>query len=483
MSAGAYFGDIGAEDSQVLFQTLFELAPTPALIHDGRQILLANDACARFLGYESAEELAGIEIGPLVHPDDQIKVGERVRRMMVENWTAPMTEERFRRKDGSWAYGNTVAAPTTLLGRRVIHVVAIDLAPTRAALEALHESEQRFRDIFDSSADSKVIHDGERVVLANATAYRQFGIELGTDPVGIPVGRFIHPDDRAATIERAKRLATEDVVEPLEITLVRMDGTTWPGEVASSVVTIDGRRLIQSTFRDLTERRRVEEQLVEYRTQLERLLEERTESLDRVRADLHAVTAVASATVERRDPYTGGHQRRVAVLAVEIAKRNGLSDAEIEHLDVAARLHDIGKVCVPAEILSKPATLSPIEYELVKEHAEAGYEILCSTEVSSVISEIVRQHHERLDGSGYPRGLSGVEMLPAARILAVADVVEAMASHRPYRPAVGIPAARAEIVRGRGTSYDADAVDACVAILDAGFDFDEAPRESMGASS
>lgn len=176
------------------------------------------------------------------------------------------------------------------------------------------------------------------------------------------------------------------------------------------------------------------------------------------------VRSLAS-TVELRDPYTAGHQRRVAAICTALARELGMDDDMARGLDLAATIHDIGKVNVPAEILAKPGSLTPIEHALVATHAEAGYQILKDVRFPWPVAEIIRQHHERLDGSGYPRALKGEDILPQARVLAVADVIEAIASHRPYRAAQGLDAALDEIARGRGTLFDAAVVDAALRLF------------------
>jgi PAS domain S-box-containing protein len=179
---------------------------------------------------------------------------------------------------------------------------------------------------------------------------------------------------------------------------------------------------------------------------------------------LQTVEAIAS-IVEMRDPYTSGHQARVADIAKQIARQMGLPEEQIQAIHLAGLVHDLGKISIPAEILSKPGRLTEVEYSLIKMHPQAGYDILKGVDFSWPIAEMVRQHHERMDGSGYPQGLKGEEILPGARILIVADVVEAMSSHRPYRAGLGIDAALNEIIRGRGTHYDPQVVDACVALF------------------
>jgi PAS domain S-box-containing protein len=179
---------------------------------------------------------------------------------------------------------------------------------------------------------------------------------------------------------------------------------------------------------------------------------------------LQTVEAIAS-IVEMRDPYTSGHQARVAALAKEIARQMGLAEEEVQAIHLAGLVHDLGKIRIPAEILSKPGRLNEIEYSLIKMHPQAGYDILKGVDFSWPIAEMVLQHHERVDGSGYPQGLKGEGILLGARILIVADVVEAMSSHRPYRPGLGVDAALEEITRSRGTRYDEKVVDACVALF------------------
>ena len=166
-----------------------------------------------------------------------------------------------------------------------------------------------------------------------------------------------------------------------------------------------------------------------------------------------------------RDPHTTGHERRVAGLAVAIGAELGFDTPRQEGLRVAGHLHDIGKITIPSEILSKPGKLSAIEFQLIQGHAQASHDLLKGVEWAWPVAQIALQHHERMDGSGYPQGLKGEAILLEARIMAVADVVEAMSSHRSYRPALGIDKALAEIERGRGTAYDTDVADACLRLF------------------
>jgi putative nucleotidyltransferase with HDIG domain len=183
--------------------------------------------------------------------------------------------------------------------------------------------------------------------------------------------------------------------------------------------------------------------------------------LDNLDYALQLITAV----IQKRDPYTAEHQIRVTRLAVPIAQEMGMSKSSIEAVRLTASLHDIGKINIPFEILNRPTRLSEAEFALIKTHVQTGYEILSPISFPWPVAEIVQQHHERLDGSGYPLHINGNSILPEARVLAVADVIEAMTTHRPYRPALGIDAALEEVSRLSGRLYDTEAVDACIRLL------------------
>ncbi|TIH17984.1 HD domain-containing protein [Marinifilum sp. JC120] len=223
---------------------------------------------------------------------------------------------------------------------------------------------------------------------------------------------------------------------------VNVSGIEEKNEIVGKVVVL----------RDISELKKSEDALKESLAQLRRTFDETVASL--------------TAMSEKRDPYTSGHQQRVAELACRIAVKMKLSAEEINSIRIAGILHDVGKISIPAEILSKPTRLTDLEMNLMKTHSEAGYEILKGISFPWPVAKIVLQHHERIDGTGYPNGLSGDSILREARIISVADVVEAMSSHRPYRAALGLPKAMAEIARGRGTSYDPEVVDACTQLIE-----------------
>jgi PAS domain S-box-containing protein/putative nucleotidyltransferase with HDIG domain len=217
-------------------------------------------------------------------------------------------------------------------------------------------------------------------------------------------------------------------------------------------------------------------QMIEYCLDIsdrEKVQEELRETIRKLQKAMRGTINAMARIVEMRDPYTAGHQQRVAELAVAIAKKLGLDEERIQAIQMAALIHDIGKIYIPAEILSKPARLSETEWKLMEAHPQVAYDILKTIDFPWPVAKIVLQHHERLNGSGYPHGLKGDEIMLEARILGVADVVEAMASHRPYRPAVGIKKALKEIKDKRGILYDPKVVDACLALFREGFKFNQ----------
>ncbi|MEW6138870.1 MAG: HD domain-containing phosphohydrolase [Thermodesulfobacteriota bacterium] len=276
----------------------------------------------------------------------------------------------------------------------------------------------------------------------------------------------------------------------------RSNGNMW-GRMHFRSIRILGERLVLILIEDLTPEKRQlilkdrhEKEIQEARCQLETRVNEATAELSRVNSGLRreiayrrqveeklrqslvkfkrtldgTITALA-ALAEKRDPYVAGHQFRVARLACSMATHMGLSDDRVKGIGIAAAMHDIGKICVPAELLSKPGRISEHEYGIIRAHPEIGYDILRVIEFPWPLAEIALQHHERIDGSGYPRGLKGEEMLLESRIIAVADVVEAMSSHRPYRPALDLRDAIKEIWEHRGVLYDSTVVDACLKVI------------------
>jgi len=226
------------------------------------------------------------------------------------------------------------------------------------------------------------------------------------------------------------------------------------GKVRNALISVD---IIPGTLKraisivDITRQKQTQQELEKNIQKMQKMLSQTVSSL--------------ATALEINDPYTAGHQRKMGRLATAIAKEMSFSNDQIEGISVAANLHDIGKINVPSEILSKPGKLSEIEWQFIKTHSQAGYEIIKEIEFPWPVADIVLQHHERIDGSGYPRGLAGDEILIGARILAVADVIEAMASHRPYRPSLGLNIALEEISQNKGILYDPEVVDACLKLF------------------
>jgi len=238
--------------------------------------------------------------------------------------------------------------------------------------------------------------------------------------------------------------------------------TKWQAERQLLSLHSELESLVEKRTAELVESNKLLKSEVENRKQIQLELEQSFANLKKV---TDATIQAIALTVEKRDPYTSGHQRRVAKLTRAIAEAIGLSEDQIEGTHVAASIHDIGKISLPAEILSKPIQLSEIEISLIQAHAQAGYDILKGLDFPWPIADIIIQHHERMDGSGYPRGLSGDRISIEARIIGVADVVETMSSHRPYRPSMGIEKALEEITLNSGTLYDSQIVDACLNIF------------------
>jgi putative nucleotidyltransferase with HDIG domain len=298
---------------------------------------------------------------------------------------------------------------------------------------------------------------------------------LYSNPAGVEFLEHLSPEAMPETLARvwpqafrARSAEPPGVTERATVSWMEDDACTYD-LLLSPVVDAGGQEVARVlVVRDVTEQRRAE---VDLRT-----------SGARLEQALDATVQALSAAVESRDPYTLGHQRRVAALARAIAMELGMDGEQLRGLCVAAEVHDVGKIQVPIEILSRPGRLTAGEFALVKEHAESGYQILKGIAFPWPVARIVRQHHEKLDGSGYPLGLKGDAILLEARILCVADVVEAMASDRPYRAALGVGAALEEVLRHRGRLFDPAAVDACVRVFSRG-DFSFSEVRSEGASA
>ena len=379
---------------------------------------------------------------------------EDFARIRAEHKPYHNTVARIRAKDGSHRILNISADP--LFGADGAFVgyrgVTRDISASVKAETALRQSEEQFRGLVEQSVTGIVIAQEELLTYVNPRAVEIFGYGKPEEVLGHKLMEFVSEQDRTALAESIGRLLSREVRSAaFAFTGLRKDGTTADIGAHGTHATYRGRPAIIGVIQDITERKRAEEGAKRY--------------LEEIEAAMMATVRVASTMGEMRDPYTAGHERRVAELTAAMGEEMGLSASQIEGLRVAGNLHDIGKITVPAEILSKPGKISAVEFSLIKEHAQQGYEILKDVRFPWPVAEVAQQHHERLDGSGYPQGLKGDEIVLEARILAVADTVEAMSSHRPYRPGRGIEASLAEIEQYRGIRYDAEAVDACLRLF------------------
>jgi PAS domain S-box-containing protein/putative nucleotidyltransferase with HDIG domain len=320
------------------------------------------------------------------------------------------------------------------------------------------EETTRRRILIEQSTDGIVVLDDKGGVYE---ANKRFAEMLGYSPEEV---KQLHVWDWESQFPREQTMQMVTTVDEegdhFETIHRRKDGSTYNVEISTNGAVVSGQKLIFCVCRDITERKRAETELKKSFAALQQSLEE-------------TVNVLASAT-EVKDPYTAGHQQRVRQLALAIAVEMELPQEKVDAIRVAGILHDIGKLSIPSEILSKPGRLNDFEYNLVKTHSQTGYDILKNVNFPWPVADIVLQHHERLDGSGYPSGLSGADIVMEARIIAVSDVVEAMSSHRPYRPMLGSEKALEEILQNSDRLYDPDVVNACVKLFrEKGFKFEQ----------
>ncbi|MBW2561614.1 MAG: HD domain-containing protein, partial [Deltaproteobacteria bacterium] len=295
----------------------------------------------------------------------------------------------------------------------------------------------------------------------NNALYRAMGYSK-EELMGMNNREYTTPKTSKQAYETFREIyATGKPAKIADYEIIRKDGNIQTYDLSASLISDSSDRPVgfRGVVRDITEHKATGLELEKSYARLQNVLDETIRTL--------------AFTVEVRDPYTAGHQRRVAQLACAVSRKMGLSSEDVRGVKMAALIHDVGKIKVPAEILSKPGLLTSNEMALIRTHPETGSDILKKIEFPQPISEIVLQHHERIDGSGYPHGINGKEMRIEAKIIAVADVVEAMVSHRPYRPAMEIIKAIEEISQNKGLLYDAEVVEACLSLLtEEGFTFD-----------
>lgn len=451
-------------ESEQRYRRIFDLSPVViSIIDTAGNVLEVNRAIQDFTGY-TPDEIIGkhaLEL-PFMPGESKAlameKLSQTIQGKKIGRYDLAIVTKQNEARIGSIVTNPMRDEDGKLIGALVM---AYDITDQRRTEEALRQNEETYKTITEnvnvgvyrntSGARGKFIE-------ANPAIVKMFGYEYKDEFLSVDVADlYQNPEDRKKFNEKILR---DGFVKNEELRLKKRDGTPFYGSVSAVAVT-DARgdvKYYDGIIEDITGRKRAEEKSRRNHEKLQKIVDA-------------TVNALAS-TTEKRDPYTAGHRQRVTQLACAIAQRMGLSEDTIEGIRVAGIVHDIGKIHVAAEILNKPIQLNDAEMNLVKTHCEVGYEILKNIEFPWPIAEILRQHHERVDGSGYPHGLSGEEILIEARILAVADVVEAMVSQRAHRSALSIAQAMEEISKNRGTLYDSQVVDTCIKLFDSGFQFE-----------
>jgi PAS domain S-box-containing protein/putative nucleotidyltransferase with HDIG domain len=450
--------------SQALLGAVVENIPAMVFLKRAEDLRfdLFNRAGEQLLGYSRAD-LLGKNDHDLFPKEQADFFMQKDREVLASHRLMEILEEPIKTADGSEKWLHTfkiglydeAGHPSHLLG------ISVDITARKKVEDELRESEAKLAEA------QRMAHLGhwyldlvKNELKWSDEIYRIF--EIDPQHFGATYEAFldsIHPDDRDAVNKAYADSLKNRSSYQIEHRLLMKDGRIkYIEEKCDTTFADDGTPLRSlGTVQDVTVTRFAERALREHQEVLEQALE----------GTIHTV----SMAVELRDPYTAGHQRRVAELACAIGRAMALDEERVKGIRLGATIHDIGKIAVPAEVLSKPSRLTPIEYQIVREHAVMGYNILKDVKFPWPVAEIAHQHHERMDGSGYPQGLKGEAICLEARIVAVADVVESMASHRPYRPGLGMPAALDEIASHRGVLYDTQVVDACCRVLDEGFEF------------
>ncbi len=440
--------------SEAKYRSIFENAVEGIFQSTPDSDLIAvNPAMARIFGYSSPDEMVAdvTNIGHQLYVNSRDR--HRFQQLLEKNEVVEGFESQFYRKDGSALWGSlNVRTVKDSAGNVLFYEGTLeDITARKTAEEDLKKSEEKYRNIFENALEGifQITPEG-RYLSVNPALARIHGFnspdEMIHSVTDIAHQLYVDPSRRA----ELKRLTEEKgFVKDFEIMMRRKDlSLQWVSVNSHAVRDNNGNILYyEGTLQDITSRKLAEEEL----SQLKKTLE--------------GVINAISSTVEMREPCSKDHQKRVSKLAGAIANEMGFTQDAIKNLVIAGLIHDIGKISIPAEILNKPAQLSEMEFSLVKTHALAGYNIVKTSGLSYPVSEVVLQHHERLNGSGYPTGLKGVEILLESRILAVADVVEAIVSNRPYRLALGINAGLTEIKNNKGIFYDADVVNICLKLF------------------
>ncbi|OGP50442.1 MAG: hypothetical protein A2Y79_05975 [Deltaproteobacteria bacterium RBG_13_43_22] len=448
--------EIDLKNDESSFKLIFEQAPIgAAVVCLDLQFKRVNKKFCHMLGY-TEKELTSMKFPDITHPDELEKDLDWVRRLKSGEIEYIDIQKRFIRKDGGFIWTHlTVHLIKNSEGLQIHFLpMILDITHQKISDQKLIESEERLRLAFENANDGVCLVDSRgKHIEVNNRMCELFGYTK-EELKKMTVNDITHPEDRYISQEFIKRsLLGENGRAVFEKRLIHKKGDLIWGRVSSSLVRdSQGTPLyFISHIQDIT---------------LKKMSEEQVETnLDKLRKAMGGIIQAMSLTVEAKDPYTSGHQRRVANLARTIAQEMGLSIDQVDSIRMSGAIHDIGKISVPSEILSKPSKLSDLEFSLIKNHPSVGYNILKDIDFAWPIAEITLQHHERINGSGYPKGISGKEILLEAKILAVADVVEAIASHRPYRPAHTIDVALNEITQNKGILYDPEVVTACLRVF------------------
>jgi PAS domain S-box-containing protein/putative nucleotidyltransferase with HDIG domain len=397
----------------------------------------------------------------LYHPDDMARLQQAVE-VAVTNGTPYELELRAIRKDGETRVCMARGVADMASGGRAVRLFGSlqDITERKRKDEALKASEAQYRWLSEHITDGVWLLDMNLKPIYQSPSMEKLTGFTHQELMELSFEKRITPESLKLASELYLELMPGIMSDPdysptrvLELEYYTRSGTTlWTENKLSGIRDENGNPLsILAEVRDITERKLAEEKL--------------TKSYESMKKTLNNAINTMVKIVEMRDPYTAGHQQKVAELATRIAGELKLDDTRIEQLRMACAIHDIGKMYIPSDILSKPGQLSEMEFSLIKTHAQNGYDIVRGMDFPGVVAQAVLQHHERLDGSGYPNQLKGEDTLLEAKILAVADVIEAMASHRPYRPALGIDTALDEIKQNSGKLYDRSVVDVCTRLF------------------
>lgn len=436
--------------SNQVFRELFDAGPHPMWVFDTEtlQFLSVNHAAIEKYGYSREEflRMSTVDIRP---PEDVERYREHIRNQAAGVDRAGRW--RHRSKDGRIMHVDITARRIRFEGHPAEIVTVIDVSEQVRSLENLRAAEAMYRSLVEHSMVGLYILKGSRISYANPRIAQMSGYTM-EELIGMNLFDLVVPEERDELHQAIReRIAGSETSGRRVVTGLRRDGSTMILDVHNVRTGNPGQPIMMGVVLDITETRRAEQQVREYLAHIERLLND----------TLRTISTIG----EIRDAYTAGHESRVGNLAATLGAELGLSTEDQATLRTAGLVHDIGKIGVPVEILTKPTRLKPSEFELIKTHSQTGYDILKIIDFVQPVARIVLQHHERLDGSGYPNGLNGEQILPLAKVLAVADVFEAISAHRPYRPALGQEPALEELARNAGHLYDAIVVEACTRLI------------------